>query len=224
MRKTVCILLVLLLLFSFKTNERKRIIVIGDSISLAYGPYLKEMVSNKFDYSTKNTNSDAGNLDYPTGPNAGDSNMLLNYLKNTINDNCFHNDIFIINCGLHDIKVDINTGKNAIDIKQYALNLDSIFRLLKKTNKPVVWVNSTPVNDNIHNSKNIGFYRYNKDIILYNQIAEKICLKHNVAIIDLYSFSIGFPTTAYNDHVHYKPEYAKLQSAFIAGFIANIKL
>jgi len=220
----IVLLLVLFIFFSFKMNERKKIIVIGDSISLGYGPELKQMLADRFDYSTKNTNADAGNLDFPAGPNAGDSRMVLNYLRTLKADKKIHADLMLLNCGLHDIKTDRKTGKVVIDSKQYALNLDTIFRLLRKIKQPIVWVNTTPVNDSIHNSKNVGFFRYNADVIRYNQIADSICGRQKITVIDLYSFCSKFPVTAYADHVHYKPEYAKLQAAYIAGFISNQKL
>jgi len=226
MKKSIHIAIILLLftLFSFKTNERKRIIVIGDSISLGYGSELKIMLENVFDYSTKNTNADAGNLDFPVGPNAGDSRMVLNYLRTLKADKNFRADLMLLNCGLHDIKTDRNTIKKAIDSKQYTLNLDTIFRLLRKMKQPVIWVNTTTVNDSIHNSKNVGFYRYKTDVIRYNQIADSLCLKYKIPVINLYSYTKTFPDSSYIDHVHYKPEYAKLQAAYIAGFIANIKM
>lgn len=226
MKKSIYIALMLMLFifFSFNMNEKKKIMVIGDSISLGYGAELKQMLADKFDYSTKNTNADAGNLDFPAGPNAGDSRMVLNYLKRLKADKNFHTDLMLLNCGLHDIKTDCKTGKVLIDSKQFSLNLDTIFRLLRKMKQPIVWVNITPVNDTIHNSKNVGFFRYNADVIRYNQIADSICGRHKIAVIDLYSFCSKFPIAAYTDHVHYKPEYAKLQAAYIAGYISNLKL
>lgn len=226
MKKSIRLMLILIpfLFLSFKNNEKTRIIVIGDSISLGYGPFLKEMLADNFDYSTKNTNADAGNPDYPSGPNAGDSRMVLNYLRTLKTDKNFHAVIMFLNCGLHDIKTDRKTGKKTIDNKQYAMNLDTIFRLLQHMKQPVVWVSTTAVNDSIHNSKNVGFYRYNKDVEIYNQIADSICRVHKIPVIDLYSFSSKFPATAYSDHVHYKPEFSKLQAAYISGFISNLKI
>jgi len=225
MKKTlIFIALVIIISFlSFKTNERKKIMVIGDSISLGYGPELKQMLANTFDYSTKKTNADAGNLDFPVGPNAGDSRMVLNYLRTLKANQNFHADLMLLNCGLHDIKTDRKTGEVLIDSKQYSLNLDTIFRLLRKMRQPVIWVNTTPVNDTIHNSKNVGFYRYNADVVRYNQIADSLCLKYKIPVINLYCFTLTFSTAAYADHVHFKPEFTKLQAAYIAGFISNIK-
>ncbi len=220
--KIFSIIVFALLLISFTQKEKRKILVVGDSISLAYGPELKKILENKYDYITKNTNADAGNLDYPTGPNAGDSRMVLSYLKTLSKESGFHADLLLLNCGLHDIKTNPKTGFKAIDQHLYKNNLDSIFRILQKMKLRVVWINTTPVNDSIHNSKRIGFYRYNNDVIKYNHIADSICLKHHIQMIDLYQFSKIFPLSAIADHVHFKPEYARLQAAYIAGFIDNI--
>lgn len=212
-----------LIFFSFTQIYKKKLLVIGDSISLAYGPELKLFLEDEFDYSTKNTNANAGNLDYPTGPNGGNSRMVLDYLLTLAADKKFHTDLLVLNCGLHDIKTDFKTGEKVIEPNAYKKNLDSIFKLGKKMKLRMIWVNITPIYDSIHNSKKVGFYRYNKDVIEYNRIADSICLKKHIPIIDLYSFSKKFPVSAIADHVHFKPEYAKLQAAYIAGFIENFE-
>lgn len=199
-------------------------LVIGDSISLGYGPELKNMLDSNFEYYTKETGSGYGNLDIPTGPNSGDSRMVLDYFRHLSKNKNFHTDLLLLNCGLHDIKTVPQTNTKIFNKTLYKNNLDSIFRIIKKMKIQVIWVNTTPVNDSIHNSKRVGFYRFNQDVIEYNQIADSICSRRHIPVIDLYSFSKKFPLSAIADHVHYKPEYAKLQAAYIAGFVATLKL
>lgn len=58
-------------LLSF-TTARPRLFVIGDSISIFYGPYLKKYVEGKFDYDRKRDKGEAmKNLDNPVGANGG---------------------------------------------------------------------------------------------------------------------------------------------------------
>lgn len=40
----------------------------------------------------------------PDGPNGGDSQMVLAYLKSRLADRTFEPDVIMLNCGLHDIK------------------------------------------------------------------------------------------------------------------------
>lgn len=220
--KIFSIIVFALFLISFTQKGKKKLLVIGDSISLAYGPELKLIMESKYDYATKNTNADAGNLDYPTGPNAGDSHMVLNYLKSLAKDKKSHFDLLILNCGLHDIKTNPETGLKAISPNLYRNNLDSIFIIVKKMKLKLIWINTTPVNDSIHNHSQVGFLRFNRDVILYNHIADSICNRQHIRIIDLYNFSKIFPVSAIADHVHFKPEFARLQAAYIAGYLEKI--
>lgn len=210
-------------LLSF-TTARPRLFVIGDSISIFYGPYLKKYVEGKFDYDRKRDKGEAmKNLDNPVGANGGDSRMVLSYLKELSSDPSFKADVLLLNCGLHDVKTDPKTGKRQVELDEYRSNLDQIRRLARKMKLQLVWVNSTPVNDSIHNSKGVAFHRYNRDALRYNAVADSLFSRHGVPVIDLYSFSEKFPLSAYMDHVHYREEYRALQAAYIAGFLETVR-
>ncbi|HEY5523994.1 MAG TPA: SGNH/GDSL hydrolase family protein, partial [Clostridium sp.] len=61
----------------------KTVFVIGDSISLHYGPYLEKMIKDKYNYRRKIKIEDALiDLDKPVGANSGDSGMVLEYIRN----------------------------------------------------------------------------------------------------------------------------------------------
>lgn len=217
-------ILLSLMLLSFTQTSRKKLFVIGDSISIFYGPYLKKFTEGKFEYDRKRDKGEAMlNLDKPMGANGGDSRMVVEYLKELCPDKTFHADYLLINCGLHDIKTNPKTGEKQISSGEYLQNILAIYKLSRKLKVKLIWVNCTPVNDSIHNRKGVAFYRYNKDVVDYNQISDSIFKTKGVKVIDLYTFSSTFPIDAYLDHVHYKPEFAKLQAAFIAGFIQNYK-
>ena len=63
----------------------KTLFILGDSISIHYGPYLKEFVSGKMVVQRKGGMGRAvGNLDAAEGANGGDSGMVLSYLKRKI--------------------------------------------------------------------------------------------------------------------------------------------
>lgn len=217
--KIICGLLLLTCLFgTVFAQTKKKVFVIGDSISIQYGPFLKNFIESKFDYDRKRDNGEAmQDLNKPVGANGGDSRMVVDYLKTLQKDKNFKADILLVNCGLHDIKTDRKTGKKAIELGEYRANLKEIFKFAKKMKLKLVWITSTPVNDEIHNSKNVGFFRYTKDAEAYNEAAKDYSIKEKIPVIDLNAFSRTFPLDAFVDHVHYKPEYAQLQAAFIAG-------
>lgn len=217
------ILLIGAFLFSFSSILPK-VFVIGDSISIFYGPYLKKYLEKDFIYDRKRDKGEAmKDLDNPIGANGGDSNMVLEYLNNLSKDSTFFTDFFVINCGLHDIKTDRKTGKRVVPLDVYRNNLIEIYQCVKDMKAQMIWINSTPVNDTIHNSKNVGFYRYNKDVCEYNRVADSIFISKGVPVIDLYSFSSTFPLDAYMDHVHYKEYYRDKQAKYISDFIKKYK-
>lgn len=205
-------------------QTKKKIFVIGDSISIQYGPYLKNFIESKFDYDRKRDNGEAmQDLNKPVGANGGDSRMVVEYLKTLQKDKSFKADILLVNCGLHDIKTDRKTGNKAIEFDEYKANLKGILKLAKKLKVKLIWITSTPVNDEIHNSKNVGFFRYSKDAEIYNESAKTFFEKEKIPFIDLNTFSKVFPLEAYADHIHYKQQYSEFQAAFIAGFLLNAK-
>ena len=220
----VGLLLLICLFGTVFAQTKKKVFVIGDSISIQYGPFLKNFIESKFDYDRKRDNGEAmQDLNKPVGANGGDSRMVVEYLKTLQKDKSFKADILLVNCGLHDIKTDRKTDKKVIELEVYKANLKEIFKIAKTLKLKLIWITSTPVNDEIHNSKNVGFFRYNKDAEIYNDIAKKLFENAKIPIIDLNTFSKEFPLVAYSDHVHYKSEYSQLQAAFIAGFLLNAK-
>ena len=84
--------------------DRKTVFLIGDSVSMHYGPFLQEMIKSKYNYGRTSEIVD-GDLDKPGDANAGDSNMVLEYLRDEYNKGTKYN-ILLLNCGLHDIRID----------------------------------------------------------------------------------------------------------------------
>lgn len=207
-----------ILVFIKLGKNRKILHVIGDSISIQYGPYLEKYIEKHFVYSRKEGKS--GDLDIPKGANAGDSSMVLDYLRKCeLEKNCW--DFIIINCGLHDIK--IYNESYQIDIDQYERNLKQIFKFTKILSHKTIWIKISPVIDDLHNSLKKEFKRYNRDIIKYNEVSERLAQSNCELIIDLYKFSKSLGgREIYQDHVHFKPEIQKLQAAYIASQIKNL--
>lgn len=204
------------------TKTLPEIFVIGDSISIQYGPFLEEYLNGIVKYERKQDDGTSEkNLDVPMGANGGDSRMVLAYLKLKIKDPNFKPDYLLLNCGLHDIKRDPVTNKIEVDEIEYRKNLNSIFQIIKKRSIKILWMQTTPVCDSIHNKKGMVFYRYDKDVRTYNKIAEELCFKNQIPIIDLYQFTDRLDKDKYIDHVHYIEEVRKMQAAYIAGYISG---
>jgi len=203
--------------------EKKTVFVLGDSISIHYGPFLKKMINCKYNYQQKGKNVDAlRELDKPVGANAGDSNMCLEYLRNEYKKDANYN-ILLMNCGLHDIRVDRITKKIQTEEWQYRENLNRISEIALKMSDRVIWITTTPVVDSIHNRRSGGFLRYSKDVIIYNSIAEKVMDDYQIPCIDMYSLTNSLGNDIYCDHVHFKEEVRALQAAFISEYLLGIR-
>lgn len=203
-------------------NRLPKIFLIGDSISIHYSPYLEMYLKEKAVFDRKKDNGLAEkNLDIPQGANGGDSRMVLSYLKIKVNEPDFKPDYLLLNCGLHDIKREILTHKIQVSEEEYQQNLETIVKLLKRKSIQMIWIRTTAVIDSIHNANQRSFHRYAADLLRYNQIADEVCLKNKIPVINLYSFTENLGSDRYIDHVHYKEPVRALQAAFIVGFIDN---
>jgi len=202
----------------------KKIFVLGDSISIHYGPSLKNMLEGTFEYDRKGGEELAlKDLNNPMGANGGDSGMVLDFLTEQNRDGLMNYDILLLNCGLHDIKTGPETGKHQVDIEKYKQNLKDVLAMMKKAGITVIWVRTTPVDDEIHNSKMKQFRRYSRDLEKYNAAADIIMNESGIAGIDLYSFTKALGSDVFCDHVHFKEEIRTLQAAFIAGYLQSLK-
>ncbi|RRA98081.1 SGNH/GDSL hydrolase family protein [Larkinella rosea] len=194
--------------------------VIGDSISMRYGPFLEKYVQGVWQYDRKSDDGQAAkNLDVPVGANGGDSRMVLAFLKIKTAEKAFQPDVLLLNCGLHDIKRNPETNVIQVDSVSYRKNLEAIWQLLHKRNIRLVWMRTTSVEDERHNTRSKAFKRYARDLDAYNAIADEVMRKHGVAVIDLYTFTRSLGSDHFVDHVHYDDSAMQLQAAYIAGFL-----
>jgi hypothetical protein len=199
---------------------RPGLFVIGDSISIQYGPHLEKYVRGFWRYGRKSDDGQAAkNLDVPAGANGGDSRMVLEYLRVMLKDEKFRPDVLLLNCGLHDIKRHPQTNAIQVDAASYRRNLETICRMLRARGVALVWVRTTPVDDERHNSRSQEFKRYARDLDEYNRIADGVMAEHGVPVIDLYAFTRSLGGEHYIDHVHYDEAARALQAAHIAGFL-----
>jgi lysophospholipase L1-like esterase len=199
----------------------KRVYVIGDSISIHYGPYLKFYLNGVMKYSRKEGEDALLDLDNPLGANGGDSSMVLSYLKLKVALG-IDADFLLVNCGLHDIKADPKSGAKQIPLEQYEENLRKIIQLVAKQAKPeLIWIRSTPCDDVVHNRPNKTFYRFKADCDAYNDAADQIMAERKIRCIDLHTFTSNLGSNLFCDHVHFHPHIREKQAAFIAEWLSK---
>ncbi|OGV54763.1 MAG: hypothetical protein A2X45_04650 [Lentisphaerae bacterium GWF2_50_93] len=200
-----------------------KIYVIGDSISIQYGPHLQKYLSGAIEYSRKEGEEEALlNLDNPVGANGGDSSMVLSFLKAKAKAGGIDADLLLLNCGLHDIKTNPKTGEKQISFENYKKNLKEIVSVVSKMKPKLVWIRTTPCDEKVHNSRpNMEFHRFSADCTKYNSTADKIMKEAGVPVIDLYTFTANLGKDIYCDHVHFHEHIREKQAAFIAGWLNN---
>lgn len=202
----------------------KKLFVLGDSISIHYGPFLEMYSKGFYEYDRKGYIKGAYDIytrlvegfdiNKCTPVNGGDSGQCLQYIKDNPD---IEYDIFLLNCGAHDIRT--KDGKIQVEANVYEKNLREIIPIIKKNGKKLIWVTTAPVDDEIHDKFCPSMQRYNRDVVKYNEIASKVMMENNVPIIDLYNFTKNIDLPLYEDHVHYNFEVRRLQASFILGAI-----
>ncbi len=191
--------------------------VVGDSISIHYGPYLQALLAGVMAYSRKTAPD--GSTDDAGAANGGDSALVLAYLKTLQPDRRF--DVLLINCGLHDIRRNLVTNQPQIATDYYVANLRDILVEGQRLAQRVIWVRTTPINDERHNRLNTTFRRFEADVETYNALADRLMRERHVGIVDLHTFTRSLGSNVYVDHVHFTAEVRTQQAAFIAGYLSS---
>lgn len=199
----------------------KRLYVIGDSISMHYGPYLARYLQGTMAYARK-TEEEAVSLDLqpPQGANGGDSSMVLAFLRAKVASGGINADLLMMNCGLWDLRTDPRTGKKQVPLVLYCENLRALVGLVQSSGVPLLWVRTTPCDEAVHNRREAGFFRFSADCDAYNEAADVIMNAYGVPIIDLHRFTLNLGEDLYFDHVHFHEHVREKQGAFIAGWLA----
>lgn len=185
--------------------------IVGDSISMFYGPFLEKMLRGVMLYSRKE-GTPPGDWD---SANGGDSAMVLDYLRERAQP-LSKIDLLLVNCGLHDIKMNPGAEGHQVPIERYVQNLWAILSLSREMGSSVIWVRTTPVDDEIHNSRST-FQRFESDVERYNAVADNVMAEHGIPVIDLFTFTCNLGQDLYCDHVHFVEAVRVQQAAFIAG-------
>ncbi|MEJ7693552.1 SGNH/GDSL hydrolase family protein [Daejeonella sp.] len=196
----------------FFQPEKPKVLIIGDSISIGYFPFVKEALKDK------------GVL-YHNAGNAQSSTNGTNRIKNWLGEE--HWDVIQFNWGLWDIAyrlpaltgtgvLDKNKGKLTTPPEEYKANMEKLIAELEKTGAKLIFVNTSYVPRNEPG-------RHFADAKKYNRIAEKLARRHGVTITDLYkpSVKIHAELGLGTDNVHYSMEGYKKLSNYVTHGLAN---
>jgi acyl-CoA thioesterase-1 len=173
------------LIFAGTNHDLPNVLIIGDSISIGYTPFVREML--KYRANVLRPMFEDGKPENCEGTTKGVENI-----DRWIGDTKWK--VIHFNFGLHDIKhVDPATGENSTNpkhpqqapLKQYKQNLEIIVEKLKATGAKLIFATTTPYPDDV-----IGPLRKPGMPVKYNREAVKIMNKNNIMINDLYAFML----------------------------------
>ncbi len=181
----------------------KKVFLIGDSIRIGYQPFVEKNLKDIADVLSPEKNCET-------------SVKILQNLENWIDNQKF--DIVHINCGLHDIKVEKGKDVNLVPIENYIENLKKIFEFLKRKSRVVIWATTTEIDENSHN-KVKPFYRFQKDIVKYNQASILVAREYEIPVNDLYNFTVDKKDMLKKDGVHFTEKGYELLGEKVASFI-----
>lgn len=153
-----------------------RVLLIGDSISIGYTPFVHELLAKQ------------ANVHHPSD-NCGPTIRGIEKLDRWLGDKPW--DVIHFNFGLHDMKYvapedgDPNTpnGHQQVPLPQYEANLRKLVARLKKTGATLIWCTTTPVPPEGTNN------RVADDVVQYNQAALRVMQENDIAVNDLYAFA-----------------------------------
>ncbi len=164
-------------------QSRPKVVLIGDSIRLAYAPIVIKQLGEQ--------------LQIVSPPaNGGDSaNVLKNIEAWAIREQPA---IVHFNCGIHDTKRFQATGKFQVSPEEYAANLRQIVRRLRTETKATVYFAlTTPIVDERAAQARVGrdYELLNASTEQYNTIAQAVMKELDVPVNDLRA-ALGSPEEA----------------------------
>lgn len=191
----ILLILTLTLVLSASILNKPQVLIIGDSISIGYTPFVKEHFKNNAIVSHNQGN-------------AGDTGRGLKNIIEYLGDGNW--DIILFNWGLWDLcyrhpasklygNRDKVNGTITFTVEEYKSNLDSLVQVMKSnTEARLIFVTTTYVPEN-----EAG--RYAKDAKIYNKAAKEVMKRNAISICDIYkkSKSIHKFYGIGNDDVHY---------------------
>jgi acyl-CoA thioesterase-1 len=172
-------------LFIQAKEKLSKVLVLGDSISIGYYPFVKELMKDNATVTRPFKKN--GNAENCQGTTNG-----IKHIDKWIGDTKW--DVIHFNFGLHDIKhVHPETGANSnnpddphqADPKQYEKNLREIVGKLKSTGAKLIFATTTPYPDvGLKPLRKPGMYKK------YNKVALKIMKENGIEVNDLCAFVI----------------------------------
>lgn len=182
-----------------------RVLLMGDSISVYYTPYVREALAGKANV-------------HRIPDNGGDTKSGLKNMDGWLGTSRW--DVIHFNFGLHDLKRLTNgqydaQGEQVTPPDAYAANLEQITDQLRRTKARLIWASTTPVPEG-------SAGRRKGDEVIFNVAAAKVMAKRHVTINDLYSLAEPCLKEMQNPNdVHFRDQGSALLGRRVAEAIGS---
>ena len=172
------------------------VLIIGDSISIGYTPFVAQLLKGK------------ANVIHNKGNSQGTTNGVVK-LSSWLGDKKWA--VIHFNFGLHDLKhvTEAGTSKNSnsfddpqqADLAAYTKNIALIIKKLKENGAPLIFATTTPYPNGVKPA------RLPADAVAYNEKAIKIMKENGVQVNDLYNHILPHLKKLQRPvNVHFSPE------------------
>ncbi|MDZ7638428.1 MAG: SGNH/GDSL hydrolase family protein [Bryobacterales bacterium] len=174
-----------------------RVLLIGDSISIGYTLFVRQMLQGKANVHRIPTNGG------PTPKGVENIDAWLGKGRW---------DVIHFNWGLHDLKYMFD-DRPQVELAQYEKNLERLVVRLGKTGARLIWAATTPVP-----SLKVSPKRIPGDVVRYNEAAARVMKRHGVAVNDLHALANArLSEIQIPNNVHFTPD----GSRALAGQVAE---
>src|SRR4051794_2444803 len=171
-----------------RAQDLPRVLIIGDSISIGYTPFVEKQLAGKA-------------VVQHNPANAGTSGNGVFMMDNWLDAKQGKWNVIHFNFGLHDLKR-MSDGGHQVEPEQYERYLRLFIAGLRKTEAKLIWATTTPVPEGKVNPPRIP-----ADVPLYNAIALKVMKESGIPVNDLYTLALSHTAEwQLRVNVHYKPE------------------
>lgn len=209
----VGILISALFILTAFTEKKPKILIIGDSISIGYTPFVKKHFADRA-------------IVLHNQGNAQHTGTGLEKVREWVSNEDW--DIIQFNWGLWDLcyrnpesnnqgNRDKTNGKITFSVADYEANLDSLVTILKEiSDAKLIFVTTTCVPEN-----EVG--RFTGDVAKYNKAAKRVMKKHGIPVNDIYKASIPIHKKLGlgDDNVHYTPEGYEQLGKLISDYLSK---
>jgi lysophospholipase L1-like esterase len=154
--------------------------------------------------------------------NGGNSANVLRHLDAWVTGRRPAPALLVMNCGLHDLKVDRASGTHQTPLAEYEQNLRDIVERLRAApalrRTRLVWARTTPVLDERHRASK-PFDRRGRDVEAYNAAADRVMAAGGVATVDLWTAATeaGAADALAADGVHFTEDGYRRLAAVLAA-------